>query len=113
MVQRVITADMLEASWDTVRDSVPSPDDAVIIEENGEPRFAIVTFDRYQQMLERERQDRLAEARRSWEALVASIGDRNSDLSPEEVWELATRADREERESVRAEEGSSTRDGDT
>ena len=91
MVQRVIRTDNLEADWKTVKESVVSPDDAVIIEENGEPRFAIMSFDRYQRMLDTERQEKLANARREWEALVASIGDRNSDLTPEMIEEMASR----------------------
>jgi PHD/YefM family antitoxin component YafN of YafNO toxin-antitoxin module len=91
MVQRVITADNLEADWKTVRESMVSPDDAVIVEVNGEPRFAIVSFDRYKRTLDTERQERLAIARQKWEALAASIGDRNSDLTPEMIEEMASR----------------------
>jgi PHD/YefM family antitoxin component YafN of YafNO toxin-antitoxin module len=91
MVQRVISAERLESDWKSVREFVTSPDDAVIVAENGEPRFAIVSFDRYQQVFEREREARFAEARRKWDALAASIGDRNSDLTPEEIEELGNR----------------------
>jgi len=105
MVQRTLTVQEIEDQWDTVVNTVESPTDAVIVEADGKPKVVVITYDRFKQTLdlEREREIRFAEARRRLEALAVSIGDRNSDLTPEEVEELATRPDREERERLATE----------
>ena len=55
MVQRVITNETIEDDWESVRESVTSPDDAVIVESDGQPEVVVITFDRYQRTLELER----------------------------------------------------------
>jgi PHD/YefM family antitoxin component YafN of YafNO toxin-antitoxin module len=93
MVQRTLTVKEIEDQWDTVVNTVESPTDAVIVEADGKPKVVVITYDRFMQALdlERDREYRLADARRRFEALAASIGDRNSDLPSEMIQEMADR----------------------
>lgn len=93
MVQRVVTTETIESDWESVQDAVVSSDDAVIVEADGKPNLVVITYDRYQRTLdlERDRESRFALARRKWDELVATVGDRNSDLTPETIEEMASR----------------------
>ncbi len=91
MVQRVVTANTIESDWESVQESVVSSDDAVIVEANGKPNVVVITYDRYQRALDLERQEQFEIARRELDALAAIMGDRNSDLTPEEIEELGNR----------------------
>ena len=93
MVQRVVTAGTIESDWESVQEVVVSSDDAIIVEAYGKPSLVVITYDRFKQTLdlERDREHPFAEARRRFEALAASIGDLNSDLTPEEIEALGNR----------------------
>jgi PHD/YefM family antitoxin component YafN of YafNO toxin-antitoxin module len=110
MVQRVVTSDTIENDWESVQESVVSSDDAVIVEANGKPNVVVITYDRYQRTLdlERDREYRYAEARRRFDALTATIGDRNSDLTPEEIEELGNRVVNERDDEYMIDEAANT-----
>jgi PHD/YefM family antitoxin component YafN of YafNO toxin-antitoxin module len=90
IVQRAVTSDTIENDWESLRERAQTDD--VIIAEPGKSQVAVVSVERYEQLVERERQEQFAIARREFEELAAIIGDRNSDLSPEEIEELGNRA---------------------
>ncbi len=99
MVQRVISNRTSNPDWATIRDSVQTPDDAVIVRTDGQPDVVVISYDRYEQLIVRERQERSARSREAWDELVALAGDRNSDLTPEFIENMAQR-DWEEPETL-------------
>lgn len=68
--------------------AVENPD-GVIIESRGEPKAVILSYGEYQEFLALREQARRREALRQLEELAERMWARNSDLSDEEVEELA------------------------
>jgi len=81
--------------WGSVMSLANSPDDAVIVESHGKPKVAVISYDRFEKLQELEQQARRAWALEQLRELEQRIGDRNRDLTDEQIEELAVRAGRE------------------
>lgn len=69
--------------------------DDVIVEVHGKPKTVMISFEEYQQVQEVREQQRRTEAVERLKALQRRQAERNSDLSEEEIEEIALRAGRE------------------
>jgi len=81
--------------WGSVMSLANSPDDAVIVESHGKPKVAVISYDRFEKLQELEQQARRAWALEQLRQLEERIGDRNKDLTDEQIEDLADRFSRE------------------
>ncbi|MBA2755303.1 MAG: hypothetical protein H0U40_12725 [Chloroflexia bacterium] len=100
---RTLSIDDPTLRWDSLIDQINEQGDEVIIEDSEKRNVVVISMAAYEetQMLrERARQAELLERLR---ALEERIGDRNADLSEEQVMELANRFSREMIDDLAAE----------
>lgn len=93
MSMKTVSSNDAKQHWGAMMSGISSPDDAVIVESHGKPNVAVISYTRLERMLE-------LGARRAWvlgklRELEECIGDRNRDLTHEQVEELADRFSRE------------------
>ncbi len=81
--------------WGSVMNGVSRPDDVVIVESHGKPKVAVISYDRFKKLQELEEQARRAWAMEQLRQLEERIDNRNSDLTDEQIEELADRFSRE------------------
>lgn len=89
--------------WGSVMKAASAPDDAVIVESHGKPKVAVISYDRFERLQEMEEQARRAWALEQLRLIEERIGDRNSDLTDEQIEALADRFSREFVEDLVAE----------
>lgn len=95
MALKTMSANDVKQRWGAMMSDVSSPDDAVIVESHGKPKVAVISYGRFEKMLELEEKARRAWALEQLRELEERIGDRNRDLTDEQMEELAVRAGRE------------------
>lgn len=95
MTTRTVSSNDAKQQWGSVMNAARNPDDAVIVESHGKPRVAVISYDRFEKLRELEDQARRAWALEQLRQLEERIGDRNSDLTDEQIEELADRFSRE------------------
>lgn len=103
MTLNTISSNDARQHWGSMMNAVRNPDDAVIVESHGKPKVAVISYDRFEKVLALEEQARRAWALEQMRQLEERIGDRNSDLSGEQIEELADRFSREFVEDLVAE----------
>lgn len=86
-----VSSNEAKQHWGAMMNGVNSPDDAVIVESHGRPKVAVISYTRFEKMLELEVQARRAWALEQLRQLEERIGDRNRDLTNEQIEELADR----------------------
>lgn len=101
---RTITEDEAERQLRTLLDAARDGEE-VVIERGGAAAAALIPIAAYEEILALREAKRRADIEARIEALERSIGDRNSDLSDDEIDELAVRAGREIRQETIAELG--------
>lgn len=89
MAERRITTSELSNQLDDVVNRVFDSSDTFIVSANGEERVALIDLELYRDLMEERRVRRAAEAKQRYIALAAEIGDRNADLSEDDIAELA------------------------
>ena len=67
----------------------------MIVESHGKPKVAVISYDRFEKLQELEEQARRAWAMEQLRQLEERIDNRNSDLTDEQIEELADRFSRE------------------
>jgi len=95
MTLKTMSSNDAKQRWGSVMSLASSPDDAVIVESHGKPKVAVISYDRFEKLQELEQQARRAWALEQLRELEERIGDRNRDLTDEQIEELAVRAGRE------------------
>lgn len=95
MPLKTISSNDAKQQWGSMMNAVRNPDDAVIVESHGKPRVAVISYDRFEKLRDLEDQARRASALEQLRQLEERMGDRNSDLTDEQVEELSVRAGRE------------------
>lgn len=95
MTLKTISSNDAKQHWGSMMNAASSPEDAVIVESHGRPRVAIISYDRFEKLQELEDKARRAWALEQLRQLEQRIGDRNNDLTAEEIEELADRFSRE------------------
>lgn len=81
--------------WGSMMDAASGPDDAVIVESHGKPKVAVISYDRFERLQELEEQARRARTLEQLRLIEEEGGDRNRDLTDEQIEELADRFSRE------------------
>ena len=88
MAERRISRSETGGRYDDLTRIIESPGDTVILE--GDDRdFVVIALDDYRDLVEERRARQAAEAVARWDALAANIGDRNADLSEQEIEDLS------------------------
>lgn len=90
MVLRTVAPTDIEWTLQAVIDAVRDDEDTVIVESDGAPKAAVISFERYQQLQALEREHALGRLKE----IERGLGDRNDDLSDDEIDELGTRFSR-------------------
>lgn len=81
--------------WGSTMDAASGPEDAVIVESHGKPKVAVISYDRFERLQELEEQARRARTLEQLRLIEEEGGDRNRDLTDEQIEELADRFSRE------------------
>ncbi len=100
---RTVTASEVEQQWGSLLESVGDEGEEVIVERDGEATAALIPIAAYEEIVSLREEQRRHDIDARIAALERSIGDRNRDLSDEEITALAVRAGREMREETIAE----------
>lgn len=95
MTLKTMSSNDAKQHWGSVMNAASSPDDAVIVESHGKPKVAVISYDRFEKLQELEKQARRAWAMEQLRQLEERIGDRNKDLTDEQIEELADQFSRE------------------
>jgi prevent-host-death family protein len=103
MALKTMSSNDVKQRWGSVMNAVSGPDDAVIGESHGKPKVAVISYDRFEKLRELEEQARRAWALEQLRQLEERIGDRNRDLTDDQIDELANRFSREFVEDLVAE----------
>ena len=104
MTLKTMSSNEAKQQWGSVMNAASAPDDAVIVESHGKPKVAVISYDRFEKMRELEEQARRAWAMEQLRGIEERVGDRNSDLTDEQIEELADRFSREFVEDLVAED---------
>lgn len=92
---KTVSSNDAKQHWGAMMSGISSPDDAVIVESHGKPNVAVISYTRFEKMLELEERARRAWVLEQLRQLEERIGDRNRDLTDEQIEELADRFSRE------------------
>lgn len=103
MAFKTMSSNEAKQQWGSVMSAASAPNDVVIVESHGKPKVAVISYDRFEKMRELEAQARRAQALEQLRQLEERIGDRNSDLTDEQIEALADRFSREFVEDLVAE----------
>jgi len=103
MVLKTMTSDGAQQGWGTVIDEASEPDTAVIIESQGKPKVAVISYAEFLEFRNFKEQQRRASLLRKLDALESRYGNRNTDLTSEQAAELADRFTRESIDELIAE----------
>jgi prevent-host-death family protein len=109
---RTISANDAKQHLGATLRSVSTGEDEVIIESHGKPRAVIISPEEYANLRELRKKQRREAAIAEIEALAKQIGDRNRDLTYEQIEELSVRAVRETRQELRLEREAAQQDQD-
>ncbi len=88
---RTISSNDAKQNWGSVIGSVSAGEDEVIVESHGKPKVVVISFEEYKSVQELREKQRRAEALAELDAISKRIGDRNKDLSEEQIEELSNR----------------------
>jgi prevent-host-death family protein len=94
MIRR-LSSNQAKQQWGTVVDSVIEDGDSVIVESHGKPKLAVISYDEFQEFQQFKEEKRRAETLERFREFGRRIGNKNSDLSEEQIEELADRHSRE------------------
>lgn len=97
---RTISSNEAKQRWGSVIQSVSEDGDRVVVESHGKAKVAVVSVKDLERLEALEQRERREEALTQLRALEERIGDRNADLTGEEVEEIAIRVGREINERV-------------
>lgn len=103
MAFKTMSSNEAKQQWGSVMNAASAPNDAVIVESHGKPKVAVISYDRFEKMRELESQARRAQALEQLRQLEEQIGNRNSDLTDEQIEALADLFSREFVEDLVAE----------
>lgn len=82
-------------NWGSVMSTARETGSAVVVESHGKPMVAVISYDEFTDFQEFRERRRRQDLLNRLDQLEAQFGDRNKDLSEEEIEELAVRAGRE------------------
>jgi prevent-host-death family protein len=94
---KTVTATEAKNRLGALMSEVLKTDEAVIIELRGRPKVALISAERLERAEKLERRQRGEEAWKAFEELRARQGDRNKDLTDDQIMEMAVEAVRDVR----------------
>jgi len=100
---RTISSNEAKQRWGAMMATVEKEGDRVLIASHGTPKVAVISVHDLERLEALDEQERRDDAIRSLQALEKRIGNRNADLTDEDVEALADRAAREALDDIAAE----------
>jgi len=92
---KTISSNEAKQQWGSLMTSVNQHGDEVIVESHGKPKVVVISYDEYQSVQELREKQRRADALTELAAITRLIGDRNKDLSDDQIEELSVRFSKE------------------
>ena len=92
---RTISSNDAKQNWGSVIGSVSAGEDEVIVESHGKPKVVVISFEEYKSIQELREKQRREAALAELAAITRIIGDRNKDLTDDQIEELSVRFSRE------------------
>ncbi len=90
-----MSSNEVKQRWGSVMSTAKEADNAVIVESHGTPLVAVIPFGEFEQFQTFKLERRRASALQRFRELRERIGDRNQELTDEEIEDIAVRAGRE------------------
>ena len=98
---KTVTATEAKNRLGALMSEIVKTDEAVIIELRGRPKVALISAERLERAEKLERRQRGEEAFAQFERIRAMSGDRNKDLTDEQIMDMAVEAVRDTRRKMR------------
>lgn len=95
MVLKTMSSNEVKQRWGSVMSTAKEVDNAVIVESHGTPMVAVIPYGEFEQFQKFKLERRRTLALQRFRELQERIGDRNQDLTDEEIEDIAVRAGRE------------------
>ncbi|MGI8403903.1 MAG: type II toxin-antitoxin system Phd/YefM family antitoxin [Thermomicrobiales bacterium] len=88
---RTVSSNDAKQNWGSVIGSVSAGEDEVIVESHGKPKVVVISFEEYKSVQELREKQRRAALLERFRALSERIGNRNNDLTDQQIDELSNR----------------------
>jgi prevent-host-death family protein len=88
---KTLSSNEAKQRWGAVMDTVSRGENEIIVESHGKPKVAVISYEEFETFQELRKKQRREEALRELQSIGKLIGDRNKDLTEEQVAELADR----------------------
>jgi prevent-host-death family protein len=88
---KTLSSNEAKQRWGAVMDTVSRGENEVIVESHGKPKVAVISYEEFETFQELRKKQRQQQALRELRLIGDLIGDRNNDLTEEQVAELADR----------------------
>jgi len=92
---KTLSSNEAKQQWGSVMSAVSNDGAEVIIESHGKPKAVVISYDEYQGLQQLREKQRREAGLAELQAISELVGDRNNDLSEEQIEELADRFTRE------------------
>jgi prevent-host-death family protein len=101
---KTISANDAKQRWGSVMSAVEKDGDRIVVASHGKPKVAVVSVGDLERLEALDARERRENALQRLRALEERIGNRNSDLTDQEIEQLADRASREAFDELAAED---------
>ncbi len=91
MTVKTMSANEAKQNWGALMRAAREDDGVVVIESHGKPQVMVVSYDEFEEFRAFKEAQRRQEMLRRLDEFEARWGGRNTDLSPEEIEDLANR----------------------
>lgn len=88
---RTVSSNDAKQNWESVIGSVSAGEDEVIVESHGKPKVVVISFEEDKSVQELRVKQRRAALLERFRALSERIGNRNNDLTDQQIDELSNR----------------------
>jgi prevent-host-death family protein len=113
MAIKTMSANEAKQNWGALMRAAREDDGIVVVESHGKPQVVVVSYDEYEAFRDFKEAQRRKELLRRLDAFEARWGGRNTDLTEEQIEELANRFSREFVDDLAAEGKITFADDDT
>lgn len=88
---KTLSSNEVKQRWGAVMGSVSRGEGEVIVESHGKPKVAVISYEEFERLKTLRKKQRDAEALAELQRISEEIGNRNDDLTQEQIDELANR----------------------
>lgn len=88
---KTLSSNEVKQRWGAVMGSVSKGEDEIIVESHGKPKVAVISYNEFEAFQDFRKKQRRAAAYARLKELERRIGDKNKDLTEEQIDELANR----------------------